>query len=150
MCHCFAFLFAYIAKVKSFEMVKTWQERSIMISVGTPYYMSPERIHETGYNFKSDIWSLGCLLYEVNVIYIPESRLLSHTNKGNLFFLVCIMTMNKCQNIFSDGSFAVPFLWRQDESIFIVQKNRAMWLPTFTLGTLLWRCKAISKIQLSS
>lgn len=32
---------------------------------GTPYYASPEVFRDEAYNSKSDMWSLGCVLYEL-------------------------------------------------------------------------------------
>jgi len=33
--------------------------------IGTPYYMAPEIYEEQPYSFKSDVWALGCVLYEM-------------------------------------------------------------------------------------
>ena len=39
--------------------------------VGTPLYMSPEVLRGNGYAFKSDVWSLGCILYELSALKSP-------------------------------------------------------------------------------
>ncbi|CAN0168798.1 unnamed protein product, partial [Ectocarpus sp. 13 AM-2016] len=51
-----------IAKVlgSTFDLAKT--------AIGTPYYMSPEICQEKRYNHKSDMWSLGCVLYEMTCL----------------------------------------------------------------------------------
>lgn len=36
--------------------------------IGTPYYMSPEIFDNKPYNHKSDIWALGCVLYEMTTL----------------------------------------------------------------------------------
>ena len=33
--------------------------------IGTPYYMSPEVCQGQHYDYKSDVWALGCILYEI-------------------------------------------------------------------------------------
>ncbi|XP_010833964.1 PREDICTED: serine/threonine-protein kinase Nek5-like isoform X2 [Bison bison bison] len=39
--------------------------------VGTPYYLSPEICQNKPYNNKTDIWSLGCVLYELCTLRHP-------------------------------------------------------------------------------
>ena len=43
--------------------------------IGTPYYLSPEICEEKPYNDKSDVWALGCILYELCTFKHPfEAR----------------------------------------------------------------------------
>lgn len=48
---------------------KTYEHAKTM--VGTPYYLSPEIVEGQPYSFKSDIWSLGIILYELCALKPP-------------------------------------------------------------------------------
>ena len=42
--------------------------------VGTPLYMSPEVLDGSGYDTKSDVWSLGCIAYELCTMKSPSKK----------------------------------------------------------------------------
>eukprot|EP00928_Gymnodinium_smaydae_P035865 TRINITY_DN2515_c0_g1_i1.p1 TRINITY_DN2515_c0_g1~~TRINITY_DN2515_c0_g1_i1.p1 ORF type:complete len:1032 (-),score=281.11 TRINITY_DN2515_c0_g1_i1:56-2791(-) len=39
--------------------------------VGTPYYISPEVIQEKPYSWPADVWSMGCILYQLCALQVP-------------------------------------------------------------------------------
>ena len=62
-----------IIKLGDFGIAKVFNttKAAARSMVGTPYYLSPEIIENRPYNFKSDIWSIGVLLYEICTLKPP-------------------------------------------------------------------------------
>jgi len=51
------------AKLGDMNVSKIAAEGLCITQTGTPYYASPEVWKDQPYDEKSDIWSLGCVLY---------------------------------------------------------------------------------------
>nr|XP_012627012.1 serine/threonine-protein kinase Nek4 isoform X2 [Microcebus murinus] len=56
-----------IIKVGDLGIARVLENHYDMAStlIGTPYYMSPELFSNKPYNYKSDVWALGCCVYEM-------------------------------------------------------------------------------------
>ncbi len=95
-----------IAKCLDFTMQKA------STFIGTPYYLSPEIVQNQPYSFKSDIWSLGVLLYEMCCLKMPYdansladltlkiikgnfSPLPSHYSKGLVMLINCLLCVDQ-------------------------------------------------------
>ena len=79
--------------------------------IGTPYYLSPEMCQDMPYNQKSDVWALGCILYELCTFRHPFNA----TNQGAL--IIKILNSNP-EPIFNCYSSQLQYLVNQ-----ILEKN---------------------------
>ena len=59
------------AKIGDLNVSKVTRTGIGHTQTGTPYYASPEVWQDNPYNNKSDIWSLGCVLYEMITLKPP-------------------------------------------------------------------------------
>ena len=60
-----------VAKLGDLNISKVMEGAFASTQAGTPYYTSPEIWSGQLYDSKCDIWSLGCLLYEVAALHPP-------------------------------------------------------------------------------
>ncbi|KAI7209097.1 kinase-like protein [Hortaea werneckii] len=59
-------------KLGDFGLSKIIQQNDMTCTyVGTPYYMSPEICANERYSHHADIWSLGCIMYELAARVVP-------------------------------------------------------------------------------
>jgi len=58
-------------KLGDMNVSKRMEQGLLKTQIGTPYYMSPEIWANRPYNAASDIWALGCMLYELCALRPP-------------------------------------------------------------------------------
>ena len=60
-----------ICKLGDLNVAKVVDNGLLRTQTGTPYFASPEIWEDKPYNFKSDIWSIGCILYQMAGLKMP-------------------------------------------------------------------------------
>lgn len=60
-----------VLKLGDLNVSKVAKRGLLQTQTGTPYYASPEVWQDKPYDHKSDIWSLGCVFYEMCALQPP-------------------------------------------------------------------------------
>jgi NIMA (never in mitosis gene a)-related kinase len=60
-----------LLKLGDLNVSKVAKQGLMRTQTGTPYYASPEVWYDKPYDYKSDIWSLGCVIYEMITLLPP-------------------------------------------------------------------------------
>ena len=88
-----------ILKIGDLNVSKLLKNEFALTKTGTPYYAAPEIWKEIPYNNKCDIWSAGCIIYEICSLHPPF--------RGTNFLELC---NNICNGFYHD----IPNIYSND------------------------------------
>ena len=87
-----------ILKIGDLNVSKLLKNEFALTKTGTPYYAAPEIWKEIPYNNKCDIWSAGCIIYEICSLHPPFRG----TNFAELCNNICNGFYHDIPNIYSN------------------------------------------------
>ena len=85
-------------KLGDMNVSKVIKEKELLTQTGTPYYASPEVWRDEPYSYKSDLWSIGCVIYELCALRPPFKG----KDLDELFMNVCKGKVDRISHIYSD------------------------------------------------
>ena len=90
-------------KLGDLNVSKIIKKGLLYTQTGTPYYASPEVWKDLPYDNKSDIWSLGIVLYEIITLKTPFRS----DNMEGLYSKIIKGNFSKIPNFFSNDIFSI-------------------------------------------
>lgn len=97
----------YELKITDFGFAKSFKENGYGMSetiCGTPLYMAPEIMEYKNYSIKSDLWSVGVIMFEILVGKTPYNAknhmdLLKNIHTKSIIFPNTIIITDDCRNL---------------------------------------------------
>ena len=94
----FLFKKNHLCKIGDMNVSKVVKDKVLLTQTGTPYYASPEVWRDESYSYKSDLWSIGCVIYELCEQHPPFLG----KNLDELFEEVCKGKPKRINRIYSE------------------------------------------------
>ena len=96
-------------KIGDMNVSKVIKEKVLLTQTGTPYYASPEVWKDSPYSYKSDLWSIGCVIYELCALRPPFGG----KDLDELFVNVCKGKPERINYVYTDDLWKMILLLLQ-------------------------------------
>ena len=118
-------------KLGDMNVSKVIKDKVLLTQTGTPYYASPEVWNDEPYSYKSDLWSIGCVIYEICALHPPFRG----KDLDELYVNVCKGKIERISQAYSDD------LWKMIKMLLQVDVNKRVNCDSFLNNKLIIKKK---------